>query len=445
MTLAGWLAAASTAGSAAPPRGGGEGLHAPATPVAALVRAELGRVQDAEIEVFYAARAWRPVWVAHGTVRPEADALIGLLAEAEADGLDPARYDPRGLTAAVERARAKATPETLAAAELALSRAFAAWVVDLRTPAPGAETVVVDAAAIPEPRAAAGVLRAAAAAPSLSAHLAEVRRRHPVYEALRDRLAAQRAAGGSAREEALIRANLERARTLPANPGRHVLVDAAEQRLHLYEDGRPVDSMKVVVGQARLPTPMLAGVIRYAVFDPYWNMPPDLVREQVARDVLRFGPEIVEARGLEVLSDWTPRARPLDAAAVDWAAVAAGTQALRVRQRPGPNNTMGRVKFMLPNDLGIYLHDTPDKAAFGRGVRTLSAGCVRVEDPDRLARWLFGGEPPSGYGWERREDLPRPVPVYITYLTAAEGLRLRRDVYGRDPGLLAALGPVAVG
>lgn len=99
---------------------------------------------------------------------------------------------------------------------------------------------------------------------------------------------------------------------------------------------------------------------------------------------------------------------------------------------------------MLPNRLGIYLHDTPNKALFGRAQRALSAGCVRVEDPERLARWLFGeaGFPaPTGLP-EERVDLPAPVPVYITYLTAApgpDGLVFRRDVYGRDLALIAGL------
>ena len=115
---------------------------------------------------------------------------------------------------------------------------------------------------------------------------------------------------------------------------------------------------------------------------------------------------------------------------------------LRVRQLPGADNMMGAVKFMLPNNLGIYLHDTPDKSLFARESRTASSGCVRLEDAQRLARWLFG-ETPVVSGLNQRVDLPSPVPVYVTYFTAwpePQGVVTRADVYGRDPALFARLG-----
>lgn len=103
---------------------------------------------------------------------------------------------------------------------------------------------------------------------------------------------------------------------------------------------------------------------------------------------------------------------------------------------------MGAVKFMLPNPLGIYLHDTPDKAAFRQSERLLSSGCVRVEDAPRLARWLFNGAAPKPSGApEERVDLPKPVPVYIAYLTAAPtptGIAFRKDIYGRDSSVRLA-------
>ena len=104
---------------------------------------------------------------------------------------------------------------------------------------------------------------------------------------------------------------------------------------------------------------------------------------------------------------------------------------------------MGQMKFMLPNDFGIYLHDIPEasKAAFANDNRWISNGCVRLEDAKRLQRWVFGGAAPSASGEaDQRVDLPEPLPVYMTYFTAeptATGIAFRNDPYNRDPALLA--------
>ena len=255
---------------------------------------------------------------------------------------------------------------------------------------------------------------------------------------------------GASHYERLIAANLERARRIPADPGeRFILVDTAGARLWLFEHGRAVDTMRAIVGKPGMETPEMAGLIRFAVLNPYWNVPPDLVRHNVAMQALRGGVGTIRRQRLQVLTDWTPQARILNPADVNWAAVASGRQIVRVRQLPGAGNVMGGVKFMLPNKLGIYLHDTPDKSAFAKPDRRLSSGCVRVEDAQRLSRWLFRGTQVSKSGAaEQRVDLPEPVPVFITYLTAVPGpggIIFQKDVYGRDQALLAALkgaGPV---
>jgi murein L,D-transpeptidase YcbB/YkuD len=180
------------------------------------------------------------------------------------------------------------------------------------------------------------------------------------------------------------------------------------------------------------------------VRNPYWNVPPDLIRDKIAPRVLAEGPAYLARERLELVSDWTPEAHVVAPEEVNWAEVAAGVEPLRVRQLPGRDNMMGNVKFMLPNRLGIYLHDTPNKAPFARSDRRLSSGCVRLEDAEALSRWLRGakGEPPIE-GAESRVDLPQPVPVYITYLTVVPapggGIALQRDVYGRDEALMARL------
>jgi L,D-transpeptidase YcbB len=197
-----------------------------------------------------------------------------------------------------------------------------------------------------------------------------------------------------------------------------------------------MDSMKVVVGKPSEPTPMMAALMRYTTINPYWNVPSDLAANRIAQNVLKEGLGYLDAKGYEVLSDWSPRAQRLDPTTIDWQAVADGRRQLRVRQAHGPGNMMGAMKFMFPNKFGVYLHDTPEKVLFKESDRRRSSGCVRVEDAPRLARWLYGTVPvaPNRTN-EYHVPLPRPVPVFITYLTVAPtqtGIAFREDVYGRD-------------
>ena len=236
--------------------------------------------------------------------------------------------------------------------------------------------------------------------------------------------------------------NMERARRLPA-PGelkRHIVVDAGSARIFMYEDGKLVDSMRAVVGSNATQTPMMAALIRYASVNPYWNLPPEFNVKMVAPRVLEQGLGYLTERKYEVFAGWTEEAPRLDPADVDWQAVSDGKLSLRIRRGPGPGNSMGDIKFMMPNDLGIYLHDTHDKSAFAKDARWLSNGCVRVEDAHRLATWLFGVMPQgSDPDIEERVALAEPVAVFLTYLTAEttpDGVLFRPDPYGRDPAVL---------
>lgn len=420
--------------------------------MARAVRAELERSgpAGAELAPFYESRNWRPLWLHGRAIRPEARALISLVGGASADGLDPHDHDP-GLLARAVGGAASRDPADLARAEVVLSSALAGYVRDLRTAPAAARMVFTDPALKPPATEPSEILAEAAHAQDLGAHLAAVRRMNPLYAQLRAALADLRSGRLAVppeqreRYESLLLANMARARQIPADPGRRfIVVDAASAQLFLYENGRVVDRMEVVVGQPRYATPMMAGVIRYAVYNPYWNIPVDLVRDDFARRVLRRGVGVLEAERLEVLSDWSDRARPVDPASVDWADVAAGRKLLRVRQKPGGANMMGQVKLMLPNELGIYLHDTPHRWAFQARERTFSSGCVRLERAMPLAQRLLGAAAPAALppDPEHRIDLPEPVPVFITYFTAwptPGGVEVRSDPYGRDGPLLAAL------
>jgi murein L,D-transpeptidase YcbB/YkuD len=383
------------------------------TPQAAPVALKPVRV-PAGIAAFYRERGSRPLWVTRRGPRPEALRLARAIARAADHGLDPKRYGAAEIAAALEAARS-GDPTAGARAELLLSRAYPAFVRDLRVPANAGRGVTwVDAELAPRPPEPRALLEAAAAAPDLGRHLAE-----------------------ETAEEAAIRANLDRARLIPALPGRYVVVDAGSARLWMIDGDRVEGPMRVIVGKPNMQTPAMAGLIRYVTLNPWWNVPPDLARQRAKR-VLKSGSGSLQREGIETLSDWSDRARVIPAKQVNWSAVASGKTSLRMRQRPGGSNVMGAMKFMLPNRLGIYLHDFPDKSLFARADRRLSSGCVRLADAPRLARFLFGGAAPraAGPAPEQRVDLPEPVPVYITYLTAlpdpARGIVLQKDVYARD-------------
>jgi murein L,D-transpeptidase YcbB/YkuD len=247
--------------------------------------------------------------------------------------------------------------------------------------------------------------------------------------------------------EQLIMINMERARRLPAPEEQHkyLIVDAGDARLSMWQDGRKVDEMKIVVGKAETATPMMAAYIRYASVNPYWNVPPELVQSLVAPRVVAQGVKYLTDREYQVLTDYSDDAQTIDPNSVDWQAVADGRQQVRLRRLPSPANSMGMMKFMLPNYFGIYLHDSPEKEHFTKNELWISNGCVRLEDYKRVAKFLFDGTIPTGKNpkVEYEVDLPQPVPVYMTYLTAqptADGVHFMPDPYGRDAHLMERYG-----
>jgi len=247
--------------------------------------------------------------------------------------------------------------------------------------------------------------------------------------------------------EQLIMINMERAKRLPApqEQAKYAVVDAGGARLSLWENGRKVDEMKVVVGKAETATPMMAAYIKFASVNPYWNVPPELVKSLIAPRVAAQGVSYLTDREYQVLTDYGDNAQTIDPHTVDWQGVVDGRVEVRLRRLPSPANSMGMMKFMLPNYFGIYLHDSPEKAHFTKNELWISNGCVRVEDYKRFARWLFNGRVPSGGDPKVEEEvnLPQPVPVYMTYLTAAataDGVVFLADHYGRDAHLMERYG-----
>jgi L,D-transpeptidase YcbB len=404
-------------------------------PAAAAVHSAVGQT----VADFYKARNDAPLWLAP-QAGDAAQQLVSFLSTASIDGLSPDKYHPAELEAALEKARS-GKRKYVERAEQALSEAFVAYVDDLRQD-PGVGITYVDASLRPAPPSPLAALLEAAAAPSLSSYVADMGWLHPFYRELRQALAQHRYSDEQQRQ--VLELNLKRARALPAGKGKYVLVNAAQQRLYMYDGGKPVDSMVVVVGKPKWPTPLLTAYIRYAALNPYWYVPPDLAGEDVAQFVVKQGLGYLDKMGYEIVNDWTPNPTILDPKTVDWQGVLDGKVQVMIRQKPGPQNFMGRMKFMFPNQFGVYLHDNPRRELFKQSVRYFSGGCVRLEDAARLGRWLFGHDLDwQTAGIEQPVPLAQPVPVYISYLTAVpdgQSIAYYDDAYGRDKAQVADSG-----
>lgn len=221
--------------------------------------------------------------------------------------------------------------------------------------------------------------------------------------------------------------NMERIRWLPAQPATDfLLVNIPEFRLHVYEKGNYRWSMNIVTGSVANNTVIFTGTLKQVVFSPYWNVPPGILKSEILPAIKR-NKNYLNARNME----WHGKT---------------------VRQKPGPNNALGLVKFLFPNDYHIYLHDTPAKSFFDEDKRAFSHGCIRLSQPLKLAMFLLRNN--SNWdstkivramhsGKEQFVTIKEPVPVYIGYFTAwvdREGkLNFRDDVYGHDRKMAAHL------
>ncbi len=232
--------------------------------------------------------------------------------------------------------------------------------------------------------------------------------------------------------------NLERWRWLPADLGaRHILVNVPEFRLEVWDHGKVPLSMRVVVGKKDSPTPIFNDEMTYLVFAPYWNVPSDIVKHETVPQALR-DPAFLQRTNMEVLDK---SGNPVDPSSID----ADNAGQYRFRQRPGASNSLGLVKFMFPNQFNVYLHDTPADSLFARATRSFSHGCVRLEQPEKLAQYVLADQPawtPERIGaamrggQETSVKLTQALPVYLGYWTArvsADGLlQFRDDLYGVD-------------
>ena len=390
----------------------------------------------------------KPLWFRNGTPTVAATQLVQILRRAPVDGLASGPQLADQIEASI---RASAgNPAAVAQAEQLLSSAWVLYVQTIKRPTNG----MLYAYDVLKPKGSRTdhILLGASAAPSLESHISSVAAVNPIYAGIRDAEWARMQASNSLAPDPRVVANLDRVRSIPAT-GRFIVVDSATQRMFMYENGVPVDSMKVVVGMPTMPTPLIASIMYYVTFNPQWNAPVHLVKGAIASKTLAGGMKYFKDQmGYEVMADWSANSAVLPAESIDWKAVSTGKiPPPRVRQKPGKENYMGLLKFTFPNSQDIYLHDTPAKNKFAESDRADSNGCVRVEDAQRFARWLLGREPVApGTAPEMAVQMPRGVPIYLTYITAQPEngqLTFVKDVYGWDkPGAQIAssyVSPVA--
>ena len=248
--------------------------------------------------------------------------------------------------------------------------------------------------------------------------------------------------------------NMERWRWLPQDLGsRYLLVNIAAFSLTVVEEGRTVMQMRVVTGRPYRSTPIFSARITYLVFNPYWNVPSTIAIKDILPKI-KNDPDFLNKQKIRVLQGWNVGAREIDPASVNWQTVSIRNFPYHFRQDPGPQNALGRIKFMFPNPYEVYLHDTPSKELFAKARRDFSSGCIRIEKPLELAEYLLRRHP----NWppekirnavsgpdtaEITVKLPEPLTIYLLYWTIwvdEQGLlHFGTDIYNRDQALDAAL------
>jgi murein L,D-transpeptidase YcbB/YkuD len=218
--------------------------------------------------------------------------------------------------------------------------------------------------------------------------------------------------------------NMERTRWMGSDPkGDHLVVNIPQFQLMVYENDTVSWSCRVVVGKEANKTAIFQGALKYIVFSPYWNVPPGIMTKEILPE-LRKNPNYLDRLNMEWHGDG-------------------------IRQRPGPSNALGKVKFLFPNSFNMYLHDTPAKFMFNQEKRAFSHGCIRVAEPRKLAIHLLKGDPSwsvsridsaMNAGTEKYVVLKKTVPVSIVYFTAwadEKGrIHFRDDIYNRDERLM---------
>ena len=405
------------------------------------------RLQDrTAVETFYRQRDFVPIWVNASGALPSTRKAVDFLHSVAADGLDPKDYPTPAF--------ADLDPTRLAVAELTLTNSISTFVRHASTGRTAFSQVSGSIYFDLKSPHLQGVFEKIATRNDIAATLDSFSPQQPQYKELKAALArtrkvpdadetkiqrAHKNGGGepkiSSAKVDVILANMERWRWLPRDLGTaYVMVNIPDYTLTVMNHGKSVWSTRIVVGQPGMhATPLLAETMKSITFNPTWNVPPSIIRNEYLPALAR-DPTVLARMGLRI-------GRNSDGS-------------IRIYQPPSERNALGRVRFNFPNRFLVYHHDTPDKHLFSKPVRAYSHGCMRVENPDKYAETLLSISQPeeaytgqhirSLYGrGERDVNLKNPIPVYLTYQTVffdkAGQVQTRPDIYGLDKSVTALL------
>ncbi len=349
---------------------------------------------------------------------PAAAALLEYGQHVDSHGLEPGDYE-------LDKLRVAMALNDQAGLDLAATRTFALLARDLangRTPL-GERRLTYYRGMGLSPDGVVELMDKALAGNDVAGTLERLAPSSPDYRMLRTALISLPADASANRT--VLRANLERWRWLPRNFGeRYLLVNIPEYNVRLVDGGQVVETHRVIVGKTKTPTPQFSTTVTGVILNPTWRVPQSIIAESVGAMV---------------------RNRPAEAARKGFTWTGSG-KGLQVTQGPGPGNSLGQFKLEMLNPLSIYLHDTPSKGLFEQKERAYSHGCIRTDKPFDLAARLLAGTDWNAAKISRTVSaaqtvtvpLPRPLPVYIVYLTArvepSGKLALYGDPYGLDGG-----------
>ncbi len=405
----------------------------------------LDRGDRAAITTVYEARRGSPIWMTPQGARPEAMKLAAEIAKADDWGLKSSDYDLPALDASASD-RTDVPAGVLADTEVRLSLAALRYARHARggRVEPTALTDFLDRKPpVFDPR---SVLEQIATAAEPDQYLRQLQPRHVEFERLRQRYLlardlTDRPKGGGPTEAERLLANMEQWRWMPSELGAfHIWVNIPEQLVRVVRNNEVIHTERVIIGKLDSQTPVFSDEMEQVIFNPLWGV-PDSIKTNEILPGLRRGGGILAKQNLKIQL----RGKDINPATIDWSRT--DIRNFHVFQPPGSGNVLGVVKFWLPNKHAVYLHDTPSKNLFKSTARTFSHGCVRVQDPVRLAEVILAEDrgmsadrvralTGKGSPENNAVNLSRRIPVHMTYFTMraepSGEVATFKDVYGHE-------------